>query len=112
MDRQYADAYRAYVREQQQTAQKKVDELQKLLGDQSQQNKDYASKAAKLAELEEALKRADTAVVDADAKLTEAASDSGGGSMKLVQPPTIPFRPSSPQRAQVLLVALTLGVIA
>jgi uncharacterized protein involved in exopolysaccharide biosynthesis len=117
LDVQYADRYRTYLQEQQLTGQNKVDGLKKLIEEQSGQMKDYTAKAAKLAELEADLKRADAALAEVDAKLRDLAAGNASASgaaptMRIVQPPQTPAHPSHPDRRRVLCTALLVGLIA
>ena len=110
----YADVYRAYLDEQRLTAQRKADELKRLIDEQTKQSGDYAAKVAKVAELEAALKKADGALAETDQKLRELASGAGGNELpavRAVQSPVPPKNPSRPDRVRVLSIALAAGLV-
>jgi protein tyrosine kinase modulator len=113
----YADVYRAYLDEQRLTAQRKVAEVKGLIEEQSKQSGDYATKVAKVAELEAALKKADTALAETDQKLRDIAAGSGAAAaeppaVRIVQSPQVPKAPSRPDRVRVLCAALVIGLVA
>ena len=113
IDRRYPDAYRVFVTERSAIAQKKVDELKKLLSEHTSQHDDQTAKTARLADLQAALRRADTELADADQRLRSAyaAGDPLGAVMKLVQAPTIPPHPSSPRPVPVIFTGCAIGLL-
>ena len=116
LDKQYGGVYLAHLEQQRATAQKKVDELKHLIDEQSILAKDYLARAAKLAELEAAMKKTDVAIAEIDAKLRDAtlagSGGSGGPSVEMVMPAQPPTRPSSPDRDRTILTASSAGLIA
>ena len=115
MDARYADLYRVDLEQQRLAAQRKVDELKPLVEQQSKLAGDYLGKSAHLAGLEAELKRSDAALVEVDNKLRDLAVSGDGAAnapmVRIVQPAHAPSRPSSPDRARVLTLALIVGLI-
>ena len=115
MDARYADLYRVDLEQQRLAAQRKIDELKPLVEQQSKLAGDYLGKSAHLAGLEAELKRSDAALVEVDNKLRDLAVSGDGAAnaptVRIVQPAHAPSRPSSPDRARVLTLALIVGLI-
>ena len=118
LDKQYGSVYVTHVEQQRATAQKRVEELKQLAADQAVQAKDYTARAAKLAEMEAELKKADSLLAEADKKIRDATvgaaagGSSAGPTVKIVIPAQPPSRPSRPDRNRTLLTAAAIGAAA
>jgi uncharacterized protein involved in exopolysaccharide biosynthesis len=91
-----------------------VDELKRLIDEQTKQGGEYAAKVAKVGELEVALKKADAALAETDQKLRDLASGGGNAeppAVRIVQSPQPPKAPSRPDRIRVLSSSLIAGLV-
>ena len=112
LEAQYPQAYRDWAAVQVTTAQKKLTELQGLLAHAAPPKQATTGAAEKIAELETASKEADAAVAAIDKQIREATVSSDAAfTVKLVQPPTAPDKPSHPRRQKVFLIAAAIGLL-
>ena len=114
IDKQYPQAYRAYLEHQRDSAQHKADELKALVDEQENRSKTSTAQRDQLAQLEARLKEAEAALSEADKKLRGriSGSDASAAVMRLAQPPTVPTHPSSPDRARVMAMCGVGGMVA
>ncbi|MEA2736564.1 MAG: hypothetical protein QOE14_3015 [Humisphaera sp.] len=115
LDTQYAGIYAAHLEQQRTTAQKRVEELKQLVGEQSETAKGFTARAAKLAEMDAELKKVDAAIAEVDQKIREVTVGAGASAaptVKVVVSAQPPRRPSRPDRNRTMLTAAAIGLIA
>jgi uncharacterized protein involved in exopolysaccharide biosynthesis len=113
LDKQYVDTYRAYLEQQRMNATKRIENLTTLIAGKSKENKAYAAKAGKLADLEANLKKADAAQAEADAKLNQikVGGPDTGPRIQVAMAAKPPARPTHPDTLYCLTSSLIVGLI-
>jgi uncharacterized protein involved in exopolysaccharide biosynthesis len=115
LDKEYGGVYLAHLEQQRATAQKRVDELKRLVDEQASQAKDYSARAARVAEAETELKKVDAAMAAVDGKIRDATVSSGASAVpmvKIVVPAQPPTRASRPDAAATVMTAAAAGLVA
>jgi uncharacterized protein involved in exopolysaccharide biosynthesis len=115
LDKQYAGVYLAHLEQQRATAQNRVDGLKRLVDEQSSQAKAFAARAAKVAEAEAELTKADAAIAEVDQRIRDATVSSGASAaptVRIVVPAQPPTRASKPDAMQTLMTFGLAGIVS